>query len=52
LDVSRHNSTWIVNPYEEKEIVLTFNKDQSQNLSTLHSSQSIVNPITEWKLNF
>ena len=52
LDASRHNSTWIVNPYEEKEIVLTFYKDQSQNLSTLHSSQSIVNPITEWKLNF
>ncbi len=50
LDVSRHNSNWIVNPFNEQEMTLTFIVDQSSMFSQMHSTGAMIAPKIEWKI--
>jgi hypothetical protein len=50
LDISRHNSNWIVDPFNEQEMTLTLLVDQSSMFSQMHSTGALIAPKTEWKL--
>jgi len=49
LDVSYHNLSWVVNPFEEYSRVLTFTKEPNLQLSAMQSSAAIINPIINWE---
>lgn len=48
LDVSRHNSSWIVNPFIEKERVISFFMDSTSVFSEMHSTSAVVSPVATW----
>ena len=48
LDISRYNASWIVNPFNETERVLTFRKDQSETFSPMHSTSAMIAPKILW----
>jgi lipopolysaccharide transport system ATP-binding protein len=50
LDISRHNSSWIVDPFNEQEMTLTLVVDQSSIFSQMHSTGALIAPKIEWKL--
>ena len=50
LDASRHNSSWIIDPYNDTEHILSFRKDQSDVFSTMHSTSGIIAPKVEWAI--
>ncbi|MDD4992436.1 MAG: ABC transporter ATP-binding protein [Paludibacter sp.] len=49
LDVSYHNLSWIVNPFEEYTRVLTFTKEPNLELSAMQSSTAVINPSINWE---
>ena len=50
LDASHHNNGWIVDPNNEKDIVISFTKDQSKSFSPMYSTVSVIAPQINWNL--
>jgi len=50
LDASIHNVSWIVNPFEDHEQMLTFVKDQNTNFTPTQASNAVVNPLINWSI--
>ena len=48
LDASRHNARWIIDPFNEREKVLSFNVSQSDIFSQMHSTGAVISPRVKW----
>lgn len=49
LDISYHNLSWVVNPFEEYSKVLTFTKEPNLKFSAMQSSSAIIHPDIDWE---
>ncbi len=51
LDVSYYNETWIVNPFEKGDQILSFSKAERKDASLIQASGAAVGPLIKWEFN-